>query len=307
MERRHFLLGFTAALIVAKSTLSRASQPEISHTVIPLWPGTPPGGGGPVGAVKTSSSGAQRNIAVPTLTVIKPNMPNGHVVLIASGGGYKRIEMAKEAWPATRWLTARGYTAAILRYRLPGEGWAAGNIVALQDAQRALRLLRPQAKRLSVLGFSAGGHLLGMAVTRHDFQSYAALDALDSAPAYADGAALIYPVITLEAPYTHTATHRMLVGTHATAAEDAAWSVQNYVSSTSPPFFLVQAEDDPVSDPHNTLMMASACQQHQVDVELVRYLTGGHGFGMGKPGTPTMAWPQHYLHWLQKGRRGKVM
>ncbi len=100
MERRHFLLGFTAALIVAKSTLSWASQPEISHTVIPLWPGTPPGGGGPVGAVKTSSSGAQRNIAVPTLTVIKPNMPNGHVVLIAGGGGYKRIEMAKEAWPA---------------------------------------------------------------------------------------------------------------------------------------------------------------------------------------------------------------
>ncbi|MGG6194275.1 alpha/beta hydrolase [Pantoea allii] len=301
MDRRRFLTGLAAAWVAARSTVSQAQPSAYSQRVVPLWPGTPPGGGGPEGQIETLPSGAQRHIAIPTLTVLSPSVSNGHVVLIAGGGGYQRIEMAKESWPAARWLTARGYTAAVLRYRLPGEGWTDGNEVALQDAQRALRLLRPQAKRLTVLGFSAGAHLLGMAVTRHQLHSYPAIDALDSTPAYADAAALIYPVITLEAPYTHTATHRMLVGAHATAAGDAAWSVQNYVTSTSPPFFLVQAEDDPVSDPHNTLIMARACQQHQVDVEMYRYLTGGHGFGMGKPGTPTVAWPGHYQRWLQKG------
>ncbi|OAT52576.1 twin-arginine translocation pathway signal sequence domain protein [Kluyvera georgiana ATCC 51603] len=81
----------------------------------------------------------------------------------------------------------------ILSYRLPGESWHDGSRVALQDAQRALRIIRQREKRVNVLGFSAGGHLLGMAVTRADERSYTPLDALDSLPARADGAALIYP------------------------------------------------------------------------------------------------------------------
>ncbi|MBC0852738.1 alpha/beta hydrolase [Pantoea stewartii] len=299
MDRRHFLLGCTATLLTAKSTLSFAARAAVAQTVIPLWPGTPPGGGGPEGPVETSPSGAERHIAVPTLTVLRPGMGNGHVVLIAGGGGYKRIEMAKEAWPAARWLTARGYTAAILRYRLPSEHWGDGNRVALQDALRALQLVKAQATGLTVLGFSAGAHLLGMAISPMGARMGAVTEAQDSAPVQVDGAALIYPVITLEAPYTHTSTHRILLGAHPTAAEEAAWSVQNTVTAASPPFFLVQAEDDPISDPHNTLIMARACQQHHVNVEMIRYPTGGHGFGMGKPGTPTMAWPARYQHWLQ--------
>lgn len=121
--------------------------------------------------------------------------------------------------------------------------------MALQDAQRALRIVRSREKDVSVLGFSAGGHLMGMAVTRADFRSYPEQDSLDRIQAYADRAALIYPVITLESPYTHTSTHKVLVGPHAGEKENAEWSVQNFVTSQTPPVFLVQAEDDPIPAP----------------------------------------------------------
>ncbi|MET3075927.1 alpha/beta hydrolase [Pantoea leporis] len=299
MKRRHFLSYLTLSALTVRSGLIWAASKRVTTQILPLWPDLPPGGGGPAGALVISTKGAQRNIVQPTLTVLTPPSPNGRAVLIAAGGGYSRIEMGKEAWPAAAWLTARGYTVYVLSYRLPHEGWKDGAIVSLQDAQRALRLVRQREKNVSVLGFSAGGHLLGMAVSRADFLFYRATDALDNLPATADRAALIYPIITLEAPYTHTSTHKMLVGNHAPASENAAWSVQEFVNSQSPPFFLVQAEDDPISDPHNTLIMADACKREHVPVEMHRYSSGGHGFGMGRPGTPTMAWPEHYEKWLK--------
>ncbi|EJF30440.1 MULTISPECIES: alpha/beta hydrolase [Enterobacteriaceae] len=299
MDRRHFITCVTAGLLAAKVGVSFAAS-GVKRSAIPLWKGTPPGGGGPTGSIQTSARGAQSNIALPILTVIEPESPNGQAVLVAAGGGYKRIEMGSEAWPAAEWLVARGYTAYVLSYRLPSEGWTDGNLVALQDAQRALRIVRDREHNVSVLGFSAGGHLLGLAATRPDYRSYPKQDRLDEKPAFADRAALIYPVITLEKPYEHTSTHKILVGKDASSAENAAWSVQNYVTPHSPPFFLVQAEDDPISDPQNTLIMAAACEQQHVPVEMHRYSSGGHGFGMGKPGTPTVKWPDHYAKWLAK-------
>lgn len=293
MNRRQFII---AAAAMVSLRMQAATDTE---NIIPLWRGTPPGGGGPGGSPTLSDRGALSHIATPLLQVFRPANPNGRAVLIAAGGGYKRIEMKSEAWPAAQWLAARGYSAYVLHYRLPGEGWHDGNRVALQDAQRALRLLCARERRVSVLGFSAGGHLLGMAVTRVGFDAYPPQDERDSIPVRVDGAALIYPVITLERPYSHTSTHKMLVGPHATAQEEARWSVQNYVTPQSPPFFLVQARDDPVSDPHNTLIMAEACERQHVPVELHRFSSGGHGFGMGKPGTPTEQWPMYYQDWLQ--------
>lgn len=299
MNRRHFITRVTAGLLVAKVASAFAGT-RVKRSVIPLWEGMPPGGGGPTGSIQTSTRGAQSNIAIPLLTVIEPESPNGLAVLVAAGGGYKRIEMRSEAWPAADWLVARGYRAYVLSYRLPSEGWTDGNRVAFQDAQRALRIVRARENNVSVLGFSAGGHLLGLAATRPDYQTYPRQDRLDDRPAMADKAALIYPVITLEKPYEQTSTHRILVGKSASSAENAAWSVQNYLTPHSPAFFLVQAEDDAVSNPQNTLIMAAACEQQHVPVEMHRYSCGGHGFGMGKPGTPTVRWPEHYAKWLMK-------
>lgn len=293
MDRRQFIVGVTGCL--ASMSLNARSRPEQQ---LPLWSKGPPGGGGPQGPIHRSSTGAVSNIRVPLLTCIAPQNPNGSAVLVAAGGGYRHIEMGKEAWPAAQWLAQRGFTAYILTYRLPAEGWHDGPLVALQDAQRALRVINSRHDRCSVLGFSAGGHLLGIAVDRPDFQSYPLQDATDNVSARAQCAALIYPIITLEPPYTHTSTHKMLVGPKASLAQDQRWSVQNYVTPQSPPFFLVQAEDDPVSNPHNTLIMQQACLKAGVPVELHRYPTGGHGFGLGRPGTETVQWPAHYQRWL---------
>lgn len=112
-------------------------------------------------------------------------------------------------------------------------------------------------------------------------------------PARADGAALIYPVISLEPPYTHTAT----IGSSPGLTPRRRWIAPGrykLVSGRTPPCFLVQAEDDNVSDPHNTLIMAAACRQHQVPVTLYRYASGGHGFALGRAGTPSVEWPERY-------------
>lgn len=298
MNRRLFLLGLAAGAVSTgfKPAFSRNGQPS---PVIPLWDGEPPGRGGPSGPVVTSASGTQTNVSRPFLTVAYPERPSGRAVIIAAGGGYKQINTGKEALPAAAWLTGQGYTAYILTYRLPAEGWDNRDRVALQDAQRALRIVRSREKHISLLGFSAGGHLMGMTACRPDVRTYTPRDRLDETAPRAEAAALIYPVITLEKPYTHTSVHKVLAGPHASESLDARLSVQNYVTPHSPPFFLIQADDDPVSDPHNTLIMYAACRQQNVPVDMHRFATGGHGFGMGKPGTPSMQWPSYYQAWLR--------
>jgi acetyl esterase/lipase len=304
MIDRRTLLSTAVAMLAAGP--ARAAS---ANETVRLWPDRPPGGGGPSGPVKVSPKGAISNIAVPTLEVFEPPRPNGAAMLVAAGGGYKRIEIESEAHPAAQWLTARGITAFVLSYRLPTEGWEDGPLAPLQDAQRALRIIRAQGARrrvdparVGVLGFSAGGHLLGLAAARSAFRSYQPIDSVDAMSARPDVAALIYPVITLEPPYDHTSTRRSLIGGDPAPGASAEWSVQTHVRSGCPPLFLVQAEDDPISNPANTLIMADACRHAGVPVELHRLSGGGHGFGMGRLGTPTLAWPTWFEAWLHKYR-----
>jgi acetyl esterase/lipase len=290
---------------IGLAALPRRMLAEPLAVTLPLWPGLPPGGSGPSGPIAGSAKGAISNIAVPSIEVFAPARPNGQAVLIAAGGGYKRIEIGKEALPAAQWLVARGITAIVLSYRLPIEGWSAGPLAPLQDAQRALRLIRAGAgrfqidpRRLGVLGFSAGGHLLGLAATCSTFASYPPIDQSDVVSARPDFAALIYPVITLQPPYERTSSRRSLIGEHPSADISAEWSVETHVRSDCPPMFLVQAEDDPIANPANTRIMAAACEKAGVPVELHRLASGGHGFGMGQPGTPTGTWPGAFATWL---------
>ena len=301
INRRTLLAVAGAALVVGPL------RAAVANATMPLWPDLPPGGGGPSGPVKRSATGAISNIASPSLEVFLPTHPSGAAMLVAAGGGYKHIEMATEAYPAAQWLAAHGITAFVLSYRLPSEGWTAGPLAPLQDAQRALRIIRANAAKygidrnqIGVLGFSAGGHLLGMAATRSGFASYPATDAIDRQSARSNVAALIYPVITLEPPYDHPSTRRVLIGDHPDAQLSAEWSVQTHVDTTCPPMFLVQAKDDPVSNPANTLIMAAACKRAGVSIELHRLTDGGHGFGMGHPGSDTADWPGWYQTWLDK-------
>lgn len=266
--------------------------------VIPLWPDDPPGGGGPSGLLNVNKYGSWTNIVSPAIQRFRPEKPNGEAVIVAAGGGYRFIGMGREAWPVARWLNANGYAVYVLSYRLPGEKWQAGNLAPLQDAQRAIRLVRSMERKVHVLGFSAGGHLLGMAAARPDFTSYPAQDPLDQVRPNVDSVGLIYPVITLEAPYQHTNTHLMMVGKNATPTQEANWSVQNYVTRQYPPTFLAQAEDDRTSNPHNTELMRDTCRRMRVPVELIELSSGGHGFGLGKAGSPAALWDQAYVRWL---------
>jgi acetyl esterase/lipase len=312
ISRREFLmlaavcgLDFTSQSHNAAAATGSATA-AMGTTILPLWPDLPPGGGGPSGPPRVTVRGAVSNIATPSIEILRPQTPNGAAVLVAAGGGYKRMEMGNEAHPAAHWLAERGMTAFVLSYRLPGEGWTVGPLAPLQDAQRALRLIRARSaefsvdpKRIGVLGFSAGGHLLGLAADRSAFRSYAAIDAADAVSARPDWAALIYPVISLKPPYDQTSTRKQLVGKHPSAAESAEWSVETHVGAHCPPMFLTQAEDDPISDPQNTVIMKAACDHAGIPCELQQLESGGHGFGMGKPGTPTEAWSGRFETWLR--------
>ncbi|MDR6189602.1 acetyl esterase/lipase [Agrobacterium pusense] len=272
-----------------------------------LWAGSPPGGGGPNGPTDISKKGAVTNIAIPGLEIFAPDRPNGSAMIIAGGGGYKRIEEGKESYPAARWLAARGIHTFVLSYRLPIEGWAAGPLAPLQDVQRAFRLVRGHASdwqidphRVGALGFSAGGHLMGLAAARSAFTSYDRIDDIDGQSARPDIAALIYPVITLAAPYDDTSTRRSLVGRHPTDKATREWSVESHVRKDCPSIFLAQADDDRISNPANSRLMRDACERAGVDVEFHPIASGGHGFGMGKAGTPSEEWPNWYEVWLRK-------
>lgn len=300
MPDRRTLLATLAAAALASPARALGAPDRI-----PLWPGMPPGGGGPSGAMARDPSGAASNVVTPVLEVFAPEKPTGVAVLVAGGGGYARIGLVKEAYPAAYWLAAQGITAFVLTYRLPREGWTDGPLAPLQDAQRALRLIRAAADRyridrdrIGVMGFSAGGHLCGMSAARSGFQSYAPVDANDEETAKPCFASLIYPVVSLEPPYDRTTTRRSLVGDEPRPADSAAWSLHTHVRAGCPPIFLVQADDDRVISPEQSRILDEACRTTKVPVEYHRFATGGHGFGIGQSETPVALWPRLCRLWL---------
>lgn len=273
---------------------------------IPLWQGTPPDGPGPQGSENVSTNGSYTNISVPRLIVHQPEHPNGIAVLVISGGGYAHLEAGKESTPAANWLQSEGITAFELIYRLPGEGWTNTN-VPFQDGQRAMRIIRSLSKkygydphRIGIMGFSAGGHLAGMTATTFDQHFYTPVDKTDLVSARPDFAALLYPVVTMLPPYDHTHSEKEIIGKHPDKEAQKRYSVQLHVNQHTPPAFLAQAEDDPISNVENSRLMYAALQNHQIPAEIHLFPTGGHGWGMGAPGSPEQEWPKYFKTWLKK-------
>lgn len=312
MKRRTLIRHVLAcsALAVARPRRVVAADTTASPaagSTLPLWDNAMPGGETLAGASERSAKGAVSHIVTPMLEVFAPAQSNGSAALIAGGGGYKRIQMDSEAYPAARWLAQRGVTAFVLHYRLPGDGWAAGPLAPLQDAQRAIRLIRANAhrygldpSRMLALGFSAGGHLMGMAAARPDFAAYPPQDDIDKLSARVSAAALIYAVVTLQPPYDRTSTRRVLIGSHPSARESADWSVETWIGRQMPPLFAVQAQDDPIADPANLTILSQLARQAGVPIDTHRLSTGGHGFGMGKAGSPSAEWPIWFEDWLRE-------
>lgn len=274
---------------------------------IPLWPNnTAPDGPGPSGREKVSDKGSYTNISEARLVVHQPKHPNGTAILVISGGGYAHIELGKESSPAADWLASQGITAFELVYRLPAEGWGS-TLVPLEDGQRAMRVIRSLSEklglnpnRIGVLGFSAGGHLAGMTATLPDVQLYKPIDRIDRLSARPDFAALIYPVITMLPPYNTTHAEKELLGKSPGRADEKAYSVQLNVNENTPPTFLAQAADDPISNVENSKLMYAALQKYNISSELRIFPSGGHGWGLGSPDSPVHMWPELFSAWAIK-------
>lgn len=295
------------AALAAAPLMPGVAAAQAGDETLPLWPGSPPGAPAtlPTRKVEQRSKTAGFNdrwltgIAMPTLTVRRPAQPNGAAVMLIPGGGYGFLAFDNEGEEQARWLTARGVTCFILTYRLPGEGWRDRALVPLQDAQRGLRLIRAHAarygidaKRVAVIGFSAGGHLAGSLATRHAERTYAPVDASDRLSARPDLAGLIYPVVSLSEPFTHVGSRDNLLGTPSDETARRAASVERQVDAQTAPVFLVHASDDGTVPIANSLALYQALLAAQRPAELHAFDKGGHGFGVRLPaGTPAAAWP----------------
>uniref|UniRef100_B0T741 BD-FAE-like domain-containing protein n=1 Tax=Caulobacter sp. (strain K31) TaxID=366602 RepID=B0T741_CAUSK len=313
LNRRGTLATFIASLLAVAGAASAKARAQPVETpmdpteVLPLWPGDPPGSAG-VTAVETvvdrTVAGGLRDRAVthtrkPTLTVFRPARPNGAAVVLAPGGGYERVVTDKEGFETARWLADRGYTCFVLLYRLPGDHWGAGPDAPLQDAQRALRLVRSKAAamkfdpaRIALMGFSAGGHVAGSLTTRFDAKVYERIDAADDLSARPDLSALIYPVVSMAEGPAHAGSRKQLLGQAPTPEQVALYSPDQNVTDRAPPVFLLHAADDKTVPVTNTLMMFTALKAKAVPAEMHVFEEGDHGFGLrGVAGKPVAAWP----------------
>lgn len=294
---RRALLGLAAG-VAALPALARAADAPAPVETVDLWPKGAPGGE-KVTVTETvilrtpggdPNDTAFLNVTRPWLTMRRPAKPNGAAVLMIPGGGYVRVAVGKNGGPIDAWLASLGITAFVMDYRLPADGWAAGPDVALQDAQRAMRLIRARAPSLGVdparvaaIGFSAGGHVAARLATQFARQTYAPVDEADALSTRPFAAGLFYPVITATLPYAHGQSVKQLLGANPTDAQRLAISAERHVPADAPPTFIAAAADDRVVPAENSVLMWQALRARKVPVEMHLQEVGGHGFGLKGP------------------------
>jgi acetyl esterase/lipase len=267
---------------------------------------------------------AVENVSQPTMTVYSPKAKNtGVAVVVFPGGGYTILAIDLEGTEVCDWLTFKGITCVLLKYRVPGEALYAKSApypksgpypespMALQDAQRAVGLVRFHAaewhidpRKVGVLGFSAGGHLSAAMSTHFEKRLYATVDAADKESCRPDFAVAIYPGhLSLSAAEwdAKQGTTQFVVPHPATAATVDKLLGLNpdiRVTSETPPTFLLQAEDDHVDSVYDSLAYYIALKKAGVPAEMHLYGRGGHAFGLRRTKFPITTWPQLVETWL---------
>jgi len=293
-----FLLAASATLNGALMAQPSGWPPSPSHLTLPVWPGVAPGApANPPAETDTTTAKDNLiagkplirlgNVSTPTLTLYKATGNNtGAAVVVFPGGGYNILAIDLEGTEVCDWLTAAGINCVLLKYRVPGTGPYPKSPAALQDAQRALGLVRQHAaewgidpKRIGVLGFSAGAHLAAALSTHYDKRLYDPIDAADQLTCRPDFAVIVYP------------------GYLALADKNFAPNADINPTAQTPPTFIVQAEDDPVHV-ENAVVYFLALKNAHVPAELHIYAQGGHGYGLRRTALPVTTWPQAVEVWL---------
>lgn len=275
--------------------------------IIELWPGKPPGDVGISGeekfielkvAGKPYEVGGKptrwlTNVSHPTLTVFPaPQEKNtGLAMLICPGGGYHNLGWDVEGEEVAGWLNSVGITGILLKYRCPRRpGDVKGEPPAgpLKDAQRAISLVRSRADqwgvdpgKIGMVGFSAGGHLVGSTATNFAQRTYDAVDEVDQISCRPDFA------ISLYSGYFKTRD-----GLSPTVRADPG----------TPPVLIFHASDDPISDVEHSVTYYLAMRRAGVPAELHVYATGGHGWGVRKLDFPCASWTDRTIDWLRERR-----
>ncbi len=303
-------------------------QPLPGHTQIPIWPGAAPDPQ-PVSGSETVATNpkdligghtvtAVSNVTTPTMTIYSPTGTNtGAAIVVFPGGGYQILAIDLEGTEVCDWLTQKGITCVLLKYRVtdvgpyPKSGRYPESPMALEDAQRALRLVRFHAAewhidphKIGVLGFSAGGHLTVAMSVYFDNRLYPPVDAADQVSCRPDFAVAIYPGhLSREA-----AEYDAGMGTKkyalplpdplAAADENLGLNPDIAVTGATPPTFLLQAEDDHVDSVYDSLSYYIALKKAGVPAEMHLYAEGNHAFGLRPTKLPITAWPQLVETWF---------
>jgi acetyl esterase/lipase len=301
-------------------------QPSPGHTQIPIWPGAAPDPQPVAGPEFSETAGkkdfvagmpwvAVENVTRPTMTVYSPKGKNtGVAVVVFPGGGYQILAIDLEGTEVCDWLTARGITCVLSKYRVTGvgpypkSGPYPESPIALEDAQRTLRLVRFHAAewhidphKIGVLGFSAGGHLVAATSTLYGKRLYPPVDAADKESCRPDFAVAVYPGhLSLSAAEwdAKQGTKKFVVPHPANADKDLSLNPEVPVTSHTPPTFLLQNEDDHVDSVNDSLSYYIALKNAGVPVEMHLYAHGGHAFGLRRTKLPATAWPQLVDTWL---------
>ena len=240
------------------------------------------------------------SVARPTMTVYSPSGRNtGAAVVVVPGGGFAGLAIALEGTEACDWLTSKGVTCVLLKYRVPSTPYdwkcdcrphnMALSKPSLQDTQRTLRLVRSHAKqwhidshKIGVLGFSAGGYVVAEASTYFNTRLYTPVDAADQESSRPDFAIAIYP--------GHLAVSKDSIALNPI--------IKSHISAQTPPTFLLQNEDDHVDRIEDALSYYMGLKAANVPVELHAYAQGGHAFGLRPSKLPVSGWPLLVEKWL---------
>jgi acetyl esterase/lipase len=304
MKTRIFLFS---VIFSALTFLNAAAQQKS----LSVWPGGVPGFilNDTYVEKQTSTEGVISRFEKTTNPVIYIYLPpkdkaTGAAVLICPGGGYGALAFAHEGNAIAKWLNDYGIAGIILKYRLPSDLIMKDKSIGpLQDAQEAMRIIRRNAaawninpSKVGVIGFSAGGHLASTLSTHYGEKVY---DVADTVSARPDFSLLIYPVITMDASFTHAGSRKNLIGDNPSEEAIKRFSNELQINEKTPPAFMVHSADDQVVPVKNSMVYYEQLVKYKIPSELHVFMKGGHGYGLGGSRDTQSSWPDLCIKWLK--------